>query len=98
MRPEPAADAPIRALKSLGPQSEAMLARAGITQFSQLRELGSARAYVRAKRANPRVSLNLLWALEGALCGQRWQDVAREHRTSLLLALDTYEQHDKTSC
>lgn len=91
MRPEPAADAPIRALKSLGPQSEAMLARAGITQFSQLRELGSARAYVRAKRANPRVSLNLLWALESALSGERWQDVARTHRTSLLLAVDALE-------
>ena len=73
MCPEPATDTPIRALKSLGPQSEAMLARAGITQLAQLRELGAARAYVRTKRVNPRVSLNLLWALEGALTGLPWQ-------------------------
>ncbi len=91
MCPEPATDTPIRALKSLGPQSEAMLARAGITQLAQLRELGAARAYVRTRRVNPRVSLNLLWALESALSGERWQDVARAHRTSLLLAVDALE-------
>ena len=37
------------------------------------------------------VSLNLLWAIEAALCGESWQTVAREHRTSLLLALDAQE-------
>ena len=91
MHPEPAADTPIGALKSLGPQSEAMLARAGITRFEELRALGAARAYVRARRVNPRVSLNLLWALESALSGERWQDVARTHRASLLLAVDALE-------
>jgi len=40
-----------------------------------LRELGAARAYVRTRRVNPRVSLNLLWALEGALTGLPWQVV-----------------------
>ena len=50
-----------------------MLARAGITSLSQIREIGSVVAYVRAKRANRGASLNLLWALESALCGQSWQ-------------------------
>ncbi|MCM0610232.1 MAG: TfoX/Sxy family DNA transformation protein [Ideonella sp. WA131b] len=31
---------------------------------------------------------NLLWALEGALTGLPWQVVAKEHRLSLLLALE----------
>ena len=35
--------------------------------------------------------VNLLWALEGALTGLPWQAVARDHRTSLLLALETHE-------
>jgi DNA transformation protein len=30
----------------------------------------------------------LLWALEGAISGEHWQVVARERRTSLLMALD----------
>ncbi len=76
-------------LPNLGPASAAMLHAAGITTPEQLRALGSVAAYDRVRRSGVRVSLNLLWALEGALCGLPWQTVAQEHRTSLLLALDT---------
>lgn len=79
-------------IPNLGPKSQQMLARAGITTLAQLRKLGSVAAYVRAKRAGGNVSLNLLWALEGALTGLPWQTVAREHRTSLLLALDEHQR------
>jgi DNA transformation protein and related proteins len=82
----------ISELKSLGPKSQEMLARAGITSVAQLRELGSVVAYVRVKNANANVSLNLLWALESALTGQAWQEVARLHRTSLLLAVESFEK------
>lgn len=75
-------------LPNLGPTSAAMLQAAGITRLAQLRALGAVRAYERVRRSGARVSLNLLWALEGALTGLPWQTVAREHRTSLLLALD----------
>lgn len=80
-------------LKSLGPKSQEMLARAGITSIEQLRKLGSVQAYVLAKKANGNVSLNLLWALESALSGQPWQEVARLHRTSLLLAVEEFERN-----
>ena len=33
-----------------------------------------------------------MWAIEGALTNLPWQVVAREHRTSLLLALEDYER------
>lgn len=69
-----------------------MLARAGITTLAQLRRAGSVGAYLRARRANANVSLNLLWALEGSLTGVPWQTVARDHRTSLLLALEAHER------
>lgn len=82
----------ISELKSLGPKSQEMLARAGIRTVAQLRELGSVEAYVRAKRANAGASLNLLWALESALTGEPWQQVARRHRTSLLLAVEDRER------
>lgn len=75
-------------LPNLGPASAAMLQAAGITTLEQLRTLGSVAAYEQVRRSGARVSLNLLWALEGALTAQPWQTVAREHRTSLLLALD----------
>ncbi len=79
---------PISELPNLGSKSQAALAAAGITTVAQLRRLGSVAAYAKTKRAGANVSLNLLWALEGALTGLPWQVVAREHRTSLLLALE----------
>ena len=75
-------------LPGLGPKSAQMLAAAGIESVAQLQVLGAVAAYVRVKQTCPGASLNLLWALEGALSGQDWRTVAREHRTSLLLALD----------
>jgi DNA transformation protein len=82
----------ISELKSLGPRSQEMLARAGITTIAQLRGLGSVEAFVRTRRVVPGASLNLLWALESALSGEPWQEVARLHRTSLLLAVDEREK------
>jgi DNA transformation protein and related proteins len=79
-------------LKGLGPKSQAILAQAGITQLEQLQEMGSIPAYACAKKTCPNVSLNLLWALESVLTGIHWQDIARHHRTSLLLALESYLQ------
>lgn len=75
----------------LGPKSAAMLAAAGVTSFQHLAQLGAVAAYVMAKRSGAKVSLNLLWAIEAALTGVPWQTVAREQRTSLLLALETHE-------
>jgi len=80
-------------LANLGPKSEKMLVAAGITSFEQLRKLGSVAAYSMVKRTGSNASLNLLWALEGALTGIHWQEVARLHRTSLLLALEQHEQN-----
>lgn len=68
-----------------------MLAAADIRSVAQLRSLGAVAAFACVRRVDPRASLNLLWALEGALTGLPWQTVAREHRTSLLLALEQRE-------
>ena len=78
----------IAELPGLGPKSEAMLAAAGIRSVAQLKRLGAVRAYAKVKASGANASLNLLWALEGALTGLHWQVVAREHRLSLLLALE----------
>lgn len=75
-------------LPNLGPKSKQMLQAAGIHTYDELCRLGAVRAYVRVKHSGARASLNLLWALEGAISGEHWQVVARDHRTSLLTALD----------
>lgn len=84
----------IAAMRGLGPASAAMLARAGIDSAARLRQLGAVRAFVMVRGAGCAPSLNLLWALEGALSGATWQEVAREHRTSLLLALEAQDALD----
>ncbi len=83
-------------LKRLGPKSQEMLARAGIHTTEQLRELGSVEAYIRVKRVWAGTSLNLLWALESALTDMPWRQVAKIHRTSLLLAVDEAERRSRS--
>lgn len=76
------------ALRNLGPASSRMLAAAGIATPEALRALGSVAAYAAVQRAGQRPSLNLLWALEGALADRDWRDIAQHERTALLMQLD----------
>lgn len=85
----------IAALPNFGPKSKQMLALAGIHTLAQLRELGAVRAYVQVKRAG-NASLNLLWAMEGALSGRHWQEVAKHDRLRLLLELEDVENEHKS--
>ena len=81
----------LASLPNLGPASAQMLRAAGLSDVAQLRAVGAVRAFAQVRRSQPQASLNLLWALEGALTGLPWQQVAREHRTSLLMALEEHE-------
>lgn len=85
----------LSSLRNLGPQSQAMLAQAGITSEADLKRLGAVMAYARTKAVCPKASLNLLWALEGALSGRDWKAVAETERASLLMALEDVLQHMK---
>jgi DNA transformation protein len=74
-------------LPNFGPKSQKMLERAGINSVEQLRKLGAVRAYVQVKSV-AKVSLNLLWAMEGALTDRHWLEVAKNDRLSLLMQLE----------
>lgn len=80
-------------MKNLGPKSQEMLTRAGFQSDEDLRRVGAVVAYARTKAVCPQASLNLLWALEGALTGRDWKDVAEADRASLLMALEDVQQH-----
>ena len=84
-------------LRNLGPKSQDMLIRCGIHDADQLRKTGAARAYVEVRRKEPGTSLNLLWALEGALTDRPWQDVARHDRLRLLQDVEAIEMEDGQS-
>ena len=71
----------VRDLRNLGPRAEALLAEIGIHSVEALRERGALEAYLALRRAGHSQSLNLLWALVGALEpwpeGRDWREVAR---------------------
>lgn len=86
----------IRDLRNLGVKSERVLAEIGIYTADELRRQGAVRAFAELKRTGQAPSLNMLWALAGALDpwpeGTHWRDIARgQSRLSLLLAIEDLE-------
>jgi DNA transformation protein len=86
----------IRDLRNLGVKSEQILGRIGIYSADELRRQGAVRTFAELKRAGEMPSLNMLWALAGALDpwpeGTHWREIARgESRLSLLLAVEDLE-------
>jgi DNA transformation protein len=83
----------IRDLRNLGPRSEQLLAAVGIRSADGLRRRGAVEAYLALRRVGATRSLNMLWAMAGALDpwpeGRDWRDVAAgDQRLPLLLAVD----------
>ncbi len=77
----------LRDLRNLGPASERMLEAAGIRTPEQLDELGSVEAYRRVVDSGGHASMNLLWALEGALLGLDWRELPARRKQELRTAL-----------
>jgi hypothetical protein len=75
-------------LRNVGPKSAAWLRQVGVRTQSDLESLGAVDAFIKVKRAGFRPSLNLLYALEGALLGCHWQQVPEERRSELLVAAE----------
>lgn len=75
-------------IKNIGPKSMAWLRQTGIRTLEELKITGSLSAYVRIKRAGFKPSLNLLYAMEGAILGCHWQEIPDDRRSELILAAD----------
>ena len=73
-------------LRNIGPKSAAWLRQTGVRTQEDLVAVGSLAAFVRVKRAGFKPSLNLLYALEGAILGCHWQEIPEERRSELVLA------------
>ena len=88
-------DDSLHALPNLGRASERMLARAGIVSAGALRRIGSVEAFLRVEEAGGHPSLNLLYALEGALGSRHWTHVSRTERSRLLTELEALREQRK---
>jgi len=83
----------LAALPNLGKVSAQWLLEADIRDFEQLRQLGAVRAWLQVKHnSSTRPSLNLLYALQGAIDNCHWQQVQKQQRQRLLLELEALEE------
>ena len=71
-------------MRNIGPKSAAWLRQVGLHTPEDLAEAGPLEAFMRVKRAGFKPSLNLLYALEGALQDCHWQEVPDERRVELV--------------
>jgi TfoX/Sxy family transcriptional regulator of competence genes len=75
-------------LRNIGPKSAAWLRQVGLRTPEDLAAAGAVEAFMRVKRAGFKPSLNLLYALEGALLDCHWQLVTEARRSELILAAE----------
>ncbi len=71
-------------LRNVGPKSAAWLRQVGLHSREDLEAAGPVDAFMRVKRAGFRPSMNLLYALEGALLDCHWQEVPQARREQLV--------------
>ena len=76
-------------IRNIGPKSMAWLRQTGVRTQQDLETVGALAAYVRIKRAGFKPSLNLLYALEGAILGCHWQSIPDARRSELISAAET---------
>lgn len=75
-------------LRNIGPKSMAWLRQTGVRTLDDLKAVGALSAFVRVKRAGFKPSLNLLYALEGAIMDCHWQEIPEARRSELIIAAD----------
>ncbi|MDE1513707.1 MAG: TfoX/Sxy family DNA transformation protein [Vibrio sp.] len=75
----------LKDLPNLRLATERMLKKAGIETVASLQSNGSVAAYKAIQRTHTaEVSLELLWALEGAIEGKHWSVIPQQRRDELL--------------
>jgi len=70
-------------LRNIGPKSAAWLRQVGLRTEADLVAVGPVEAFMRVRRAGFKPTMNLLYALEGALCDCHWQEVPEPRRVQL---------------
>lgn len=74
---------PVADLLNLGPVSSGLLNAIGIISRADLERVGPVLAYRALRDLRPGVSKNLLYAMHGALLGERWDRLSEATRAEL---------------
>ncbi len=75
-------------MRNIGPKSAAWLRQVGLRSLEEIAAVGVVGAFMKVRRAGFKPSLNLLYALEGAVLDCHWQDVPDARRTELVSAAE----------
>ena len=75
-------------MRNIGPKSAAWLRQVGLHTEADLVAAGAVEAFMRVRRAGFKPSLNMLYALEGALRDCHWQEVPEARRAELVAAVE----------
>ena len=77
----------LSSLRNLGGRSEKWLNAVGIFTRADLEKLGSVEIFRLLKQQGYPVSLNLVWAIEGALADMDWRELPSEMKREILANL-----------
>lgn len=83
-------------MKNLGASSINLLAGIGIRTPEDLRAIGSVKAYRLIRQGGNRVSVALLYALEGALLGVAWQAMDSGLKAQLVQMAERINREEAT--
>lgn len=78
-------------IRNVGPKSAAWLRQIGVRTAEDLVRVGPVEAFLKVKRAGFRPSLNLLYAMAGAIDDCHWTDLSEERKASLMQSLGDAE-------
>ena len=78
-------------IRNVGPKSAAWLRQVGVRTHEDLVRVGIVEAFLKVKRAGFRPSLNLLYAMAGAIDDCHWTDLPEDRRTALVADLEAAE-------
>ncbi len=78
-------------IRNVGPKSAAWLRQIGVRTTEDLNRIGPVEAFLKVKRAGFRPSLNLLYAMAGAMADCHWAELPEERKQELLAALTAAE-------
>ena len=78
-------------IRNVGPKSAAWLRQVGVRTQDDLVRIGPVEAFMKVKRAGFRPSLNLLYALAGAIENCHWADLPDDRKAALVQAAESAE-------
>ena len=78
-------------IRNVGPKSAAWLRQVGVRSTEDLVRIVPVEAFLKVKRAGFRPSLNLLYAMAGAMADCHWAELPEARKQELLAALEAAE-------